>query len=296
MRFYDHIFKEGKNHKGMESMPIISIDNVAQYFFEDSGKWSLINPLEWKSGWEAEDFPNVAPPFNRFFVEFKRPPNTDPYVFPLLSGTAFNAIKRKAGGWDVEALAYIAFYKNEITSPLAWFRFFISEEGEVMGLCGTSKKFQGHFVINMRHEKQEFVNSVEHEELAKMLQCCVLYPCFLAISFMHCKNVTAKEQSPPQALNKKHAKKSRVPLTKYHVLNIEPMKKVLRTEGKSEQSGIRKALHICRGHFKDYRSGKGLFGKYKDIYWWESHARGEANEGVVNKDYNVLTFRECDIK
>ena len=65
------------------------------------------------------------------------------------------------------------------------------------------------------------------------------------------------------------------------------MKKVLREEGKSEETGLKHALHICRGHFKDYRDGKGLFGRYKDIYWWESQVRGNGEHGVVLKDYNV---------
>ena len=41
-----------------------------------------------------------------------------------------------------------------------------------------------------------------------------------------------------------------------------------------------------RGHFKDY-SVKGLFGKYKKVYWWDSQVRGEVIGGVVDKDYRV---------
>ena len=47
-----------------------------------------------------------------------------------------------------------------------------------------------------------------------------------------------------------------------------------------------KALHFVRGHFKDY-SVKGLFGKYKKVYWWDSQVRGEVMGGVVDKDYRV---------
>jgi hypothetical protein len=47
-----------------------------------------------------------------------------------------------------------------------------------------------------------------------------------------------------------------------------------------------KALHFVRGHFKDY-SAKGLFGKYKKVYWWDSQVRGEVKGGVVDKDYRV---------
>ena len=76
------------------------------------------------------------------------------------------------------------------------------------------------------------------------------------------------------------------PTVRYHVLEIEPLKRILRTEGKSEETGLKRALHICRGHFKDYRE-HGLFGKFKDIYWWDSQVRGNLSEGIVNKDYSV---------
>jgi len=46
-------------------------------------------------------------------------------------------------------------------------------------------------------------------------------------------------------------------------------------------------LHITRGHFKDYRDGKGLFGKYQGLFWWDQHVRGDPDNGVVLKDYHV---------
>jgi hypothetical protein len=33
--------------------------------------------------------------------------------------------------------------------------------------------------------------------------------------------------------------------------------------------------------------GKGLFGKYKDIFWWDSQMRGNADEGEIHSSYNV---------
>ena len=63
------------------------------------------------------------------------------------------------------------------------------------------------------------------------------------------------------------------------------MKKVLKTEGGIDEVGLQRALHICRGHFKDYRDGKGLFGKHKGLYWWDSTVKGNANNGEIKKDY-----------
>ena len=36
-----------------------------------------------------------------------------------------------------------------------------------------------------------------------------------------------------------------------------------------DPAGLKRALHICRGHFKDYREGRGLFAKTHGIWWWD---------------------------
>ncbi len=104
---------------------------------------------------------------------------------------------------------------------------------------------------------------------------------------MHCKNVTARAIDPPAALQKARQKRGKRPLLRYHVLDIEPMKQVLRKQGGlGSGNNIAQALHICRGHFKDYRQS-GLFGKVKGIFWWDQHARGDVKQGVVTKDYSI---------
>jgi hypothetical protein len=65
------------------------------------------------------------------------------------------------------------------------------------------------------------------------------------------------------------------------------MKKILHYEGHSNKTGLTKAIHICRGHFKDFSKGSGLFGKFKGMYWWESQVRGNFAAGVALKDYEI---------
>lgn len=65
------------------------------------------------------------------------------------------------------------------------------------------------------------------------------------------------------------------------------MKAVLRTEGGIEQNGLKKALHICRGHFATYTDEKPLFGHFTGTVWKPSHVRGNVTEGIVSKDYRV---------
>lgn len=130
----------------------------------------------------------------------------------------------------------------------------------------------------------------------------------LTLSFLHCKNVALKtveepgslEQPPPasrKAQKQKRQKQTAIrdqqqpvqppPTVTYHILDVEPMKKVLRTEGQAEQQGLKRAMHICRGHFAHYEEGKGLFGKYHGTYWRAQHVRGEASQGTHIKDYRI---------
>ena len=112
------------------------------------------------------------------------------------------------------------------------------------------------------------------------------FPALLAISFMHCKNVRRETVNPPKPPK---FSISKIPKHKFIRLHIDPMKEVLRKEGGSEKTGLKKALHICRGHFTTYgENSKGMFGKgIKGTFWIPQHTRGSLEHGSVDKEYVV---------
>lgn len=66
----------GPHLKGkLESTQFVVADDVTQYFF-------AIND---KENWKEEDFPNVAPPFDNFWIETKRPTHILSEEFGLIS-------------------------------------------------------------------------------------------------------------------------------------------------------------------------------------------------------------------
>jgi hypothetical protein len=92
---------------------------------------------------------------------------------------------------------------------------------------------------------------------------------FLAISFCHCKNVPlVREPISPKLKTKRERKYGWTP-DAWHTLRIEPMRMQLNAAGAEGVGGLKRALHIMRGHFKDYREGRGLFGKQHGIWWWD---------------------------
>ena len=114
----------------------------------------------------------------------------------------------------------------------------------------------------------------------------LLLPFFYTFAFCHCRNVDLQQPEPSRQV-RRQAERKGLSLLDYRVLEIEPMKKALRTEGGIEEVGPRKALHICRGHFKVYSPQAPLFGQHVGTWWWESSIRGNLTKGKVEKDYRV---------
>ena len=107
------------------------------------------------------------------------------------------------------------------------------------------------------------------------------------MSLASCKNTTLNAVEPDAKLNRERTRHGLKPFLRYHTINIEPMRKVLKTEGGIETNGLKKALHICRGHFARYSEDKPLFGHTSGLVWRPAHTRGVINQGVVVSDYKV---------
>jgi hypothetical protein len=133
-------------------------------------------------------------------------------------------------------------------------------------------------------------NDPGFQQVCKALFCLVS-PMLLSLSFMNCKNVAIDLVDPPKEINRERKKAGLRPFVRFHTINIEPMKKVLRTEGGIEVNGLRKALHIVRGHFTHYTEERPLFGRpgLHGTFWTPAHARGSLDQGIIISDYNVKT-------
>lgn len=264
--FHDLVLREIMNQS-----EIIQIDNVVEYL-----RYSDV-----KSHWEVTDFPNVAPPFHSFFMEFNHSVWTTAGNFPNNNrvGLLFcvNDMRNTINMWEyiVFVFAYIGY---KLGQSNVGFNFGCDALGNLSMLPNATD------YILLRTPKHVTLDATLKSHLISLL-----HPCLLAISFLHCKNVELIDNKPTRYKRDRH--KSRPHIT-FKTLRIEPMKKVLCTEGKSEHTGLKLALHICRGHFKDFRDGRGLFGRHKNVYWWDSQVRGDISAGIVNKDYSISSPSE----
>jgi hypothetical protein len=101
----------------------------------------------------------------------------------------------------------------------------------------------------------------------------ILWRIMFVISLMNCKNIELRKTHYDMALNKKRIRSGRVPLDSYYEIVIENNHQQKNGENLSTYQN---RLHLCRGHFKNRKTGK---------FWWGCHTRGSADIGRIKKDY-----------
>lgn len=265
------------------ALPVILLDNVAKYYYEDNDQeiWSF-----------NKDFPNIAPPFPMFWLEHKMATRIHSKECGDTDVTHLGVHKGRIGVLFMAGLAKDAI-GEDIPAGAHWillaelFVDYGQQGNAIQGPHGTiAMAVDEHGALLETPFMQSFARP-EEEGLMRALMTW-LHPSLLAISFLHCHNVVQQDERTPLPLAKKyHARTGHWPV-KYKTLVIEPLRAILRKEGRSGEVGLAKALHICRGHFRDYRQGKGLFGKYHKLVWSPMTTRGTKARGEVPaREYEV---------
>jgi hypothetical protein len=222
---------------------------------------------------------SVAPPFQRMFVESQRRPND----FGFESwGILFEDEGRDAGeDWVVVGSLVGEWSKREPVGPVV--RWILPLDQNGMLKRGDEQGYMSVFADRHR------IPNVPEDAQMEFTEMFISYlgAALFAVSLLHCKNVALRLVDPPDRLSRKHERKHGRPLTRYHVLEIAPMRRTLDSEGEAQTKGLRHALHICRGHFKTFTEEAPLFGRHVGTYWWPAQVRGSAAHGIVEKDYRV---------
>lgn len=112
-------------------------------------------------------------------------------------------------------------------------------------------------------------------------------PLIFAITFTHCKNIIINKIEISNKLQKARHKRGKQPFIRFNTIIIDPMREIIRKEAAGEKIGIKRALHICRGHFVTYSADAPMFGRIAGTFWKPIHIRGNKKEGIVIKDYEI---------
>jgi hypothetical protein len=111
-----------------------------------------------------------------------------------------------------------------------------------------------------------------------------------ALTWFSCRNITTAPVRLDAKVEKARRKKNRPNFSAY-TLQIDPSKTPNSKRYEADDPNWHNRLHLARGHVRTYgEDGRGLlFGKYKCKVWIPPHTRGNRGEGVIEKDYEVLT-------
>jgi hypothetical protein len=281
----------------LERLPVIAAEDVAQYVY------GLENRTEM-----SDVVGSLAPPFDQFFIEFQRVPNRGlaglhawgahfkalsdeneikacrlPHYKPQkLIGDLYDHFRPR---WVLKIDVYMEVHKGKPFGPAAQFLCGLAEDGTWIEV-GREKSFWVGGMVEMSHEPLKGKASKEDLEMEDRV-AQLLFPALMAISFMHCKNVTLESVMPSEKLSRSYCKRHGRPLVSYGELRIDPIRKLLEQQRRGVGGSLRKALHLCRGHFKTFTADAPLMGHAAGTYFWAPQVRGAKSEGVVIKDYRV---------
>ena len=110
----------------------------------------------------------------------------------------------------------------------------------------------------------------------------------LGLSLLQCKNIATVKGENLDRLNKKRIKNNKEPSYVFNTLMVKPLRYLNELKKEVVNKGMIK-LHVAMGHFKVYTEDKPLFGKYSGKFWWQDQVRGNIKNGMVVKDYHLLT-------
>lgn len=315
-RFFDDLSQFLSQHVGrnfLQETVCFDIAGVANYFWSHAQRgWD-----DWRDG-----YPTIAPVFEDCWMEGRRP-----LVNEITNAERLNiesipyrwGVRFTASNQFSPSIPYARFLEMTSNDTDA------TETGHSLEGLGNKLALEDNDLIQWvvlvstwtQPEKNSLVRTGQQVDIAidpqgLMLGQPVIYPndprypnssawkendgkaeldllrvSLFALSLLHCKNVARVEHAPDAALQRARQRRNKPPLTKFYTLEIEPMKQVLKKEGGIESNGLKKALHICRGHFATYSPDRPLFGRVAGKFWIPAHARGSKSAGEAVKDYAI---------
>ena len=265
----------------LENIPVIAADEVGAYWEEMVPKGVPVQEL----------LGSVAPPFDSFFVEIQGVEN--PHGFNAWGLLISQVLRESSGadsdiGWHIFIELIVEPDKNKPVGPAVRYIFGLDREGRLWeNPDEPGKLVGGSFLPRM---SEEIENEIQGEFGDLLIH--YVHSGLMAVSFMHCRNVSSRTVGAEEKRSRSWEKKRGQPLTSYEVLEIDPMREVLESEGQATEKGLGHALHICRGHFKTFTEEAPLFGRVTGTFWWADQVRGKAEHGRIEKDYSVRAVDE----
>jgi hypothetical protein len=276
------------DRKRIADAPVVHIDEVAELF-----------ALHEKSMWHPSEFPNWAPPFDHFFVEWNQPRTwlidgrlvtQEPCQFGFLVG----AIRGRKGIEEVLSWTHAPWIAQYDIHAAEWMliasAWGANPAKPICGapcyldyMAGILVRGDGACIVCFADGKRAQPETAGGDDGFTTTMLNILG---FGISFMHCRHVATERIDAPLGKSRRRNHSCATGL-KHYTLRIGPAVHAIRRESGVEHSNIKRALHICRGHFMHYTEARPLFGKYAGTFYCPDHVRGQVEAGRVEKEYAV---------
>jgi hypothetical protein len=270
----------------------IEASNVARYFDEN-----YIGHDRDFTAWQ-NDLKCLVPPHAKFFVEWEQP--------NIPNATRMGALFVPCAPHDAERVACSLFAREGIRSTLEKIAFYRADVRckwiyitvdflEFMLAEGYSSRLRGPFHVGVTSVAEDgsvlanwfqIGSGIDRQDSMHVLAASLVG--WTALAMLNCQNIVADAHQAPEAFQKARKKSGKRPLVSFHTIRVDLDKTPRQVAAESlPGDGGPPRLHKKRGHMKDYRSGKGLFGRYKGVWYWGPSLAGSEDEGVVVSDYEV---------
>jgi hypothetical protein len=291
----------------------LNIDDVAELFLRSKAE-----------DWSTRDFPCPLPPWPLTYSEWRAPDDS----FPRLRATAHLPVGLRAAcfafareldpgevGSSASAKWLVTFVQFRFSDEAARdvVSVVLDEQGDVnehpeltaipfFRARRESGERGGKPPKNLRNllaEREPEVLDAIGPELARddALKAELMInwgfgfvPFLMALSFCNCRNVRLVESKVSAKRQRRDRNQGRPVLERFYTLEIRGIGESIQHAMLGQAQGsLKRALHICMGHFKKYgiEGRKPLFGEHAGRFYFPSHLRGAASSGVVHKDYKV---------
>lgn len=99
------------------------------------------------------------------------------------------------------------------------------------------------------------------------------------LALLNARNTSQSQFIDKSEHNRKRVKRGQLPLFSHSILTIHPRQLARARQAQAASAdGASLRAHFVRGHWKVRKSG---------IFFWSPHVRGDADKGIVDKDYKV---------
>lgn len=307
--------KDGEYHNiRRRDVGHINADNVAQYYYDDP-----------KEDWNPyTEFPCVNSPYPITWIEYILPKRSNYkgkkfLEFPNLGGDIYcgayvlkqhikEDLRTEVLYHDAGLNLIAAGDKDIPESVLSYWKVYAESTGRGEFMRAVSKDNECHtilvfdvfsairrswfspgYVILYLDEYGKIIKGTVAEMAEDIttqgMMMNMINPMLLALSLLNCKNVEVISPAVSKTRIKKRRKQNQPGRVVYKTLVINPMGK--RYEGEGTGQGVKKAWHICRGHFKTFTEAAPLFGRVTGTFWWQHQVRGTKSRGEVRKEYEI---------